>query len=112
MLLPCVGVAEGGLIVGLRRFYVQPHLRQVGLCVVQGDLEFPRIQGEQDLSLGNCLAFMHRDVRDDARHVGGQGHAVRLDIGVIGADPAAAGQPPGAAADDDGRDPAGHQAPA
>ena len=52
----------GRQVVGLQRFEVQPGLRQVGLRVVQRDLEFSRVEPEQHLACLHRLALMHRDI--------------------------------------------------
>ena len=53
-------------------------------------LERLLVEGEQHLSLLDLLAFLHRDIGHDARHVGRDRELAGMDIGVVGRHVAAA----------------------
>jgi hypothetical protein len=78
------GVAHHPLVVLLHRLDRHGDLRQIGLGIVERDLELPRVQPVQNLAGFDLLIVLHRHVLDDARHIGGNPDLLGLDIGVVG----------------------------
>ncbi len=64
------GVAQHALVVFFHGLNRQRRLRQIGLGVVERDLELARIEPIEDLSGGDVLIVLHRDVLHDAGNVG------------------------------------------
>ena len=65
--------------------------RRIGL--VERDLEGLRIDAEEEIAGGNRLVLLGIDLGDPSGHVGIDGHAILLDIGIVGRHVASAGQP-------------------
>ena len=88
------GVAQHALVILLHRLDRQRGLRQIGLGVVERDLELPRIEPIENLAGFDLLVVLHVDVLDDARDVGRDADLVGFDIGVVGRHHLAAGDVP------------------
>ena len=64
------GVAHHALVVLLHRLDRQRGLRQIGLGVVERDLELAGIEPIEHLPGGDVLIVLNRNILNDARHVG------------------------------------------
>ena len=85
------GVAHHALVVLLHRLDRQRGLRQIGLGVVERDLELTRIEPIEHLPGVDVLIVLDRDVLHDARDIGGNADLLGLHIGIVGRHDLAAG---------------------
>ena len=81
-LLRC-DVAQHAPIILLHRCDRQRRLREVGLRIVEGDLELTGIQAIQDLALVDVLVLGDVDLLDDAGDVGRDADRLGVDIGIV-----------------------------
>ena len=78
------GVAHHALVVLLHRLDRQRGLRQIGLGVVERDLELTRIESIEHLSGGDVLIVLNRNILNDARDIGRYSDLLGLHVGVVG----------------------------
>ena len=57
---------------------------QIGLGILQRDLEGLGIEGEENIARCDRLAFADIDRLHQTRHVGGDHQLVGMDIGIVG----------------------------
>ena len=93
-------IAQHALVVRFIESIVSADLRQIGLGVVERDLELARIEPVEHLPGVDVLVVVYRDVLDDAGDVGRNGDLLGVDIGVVGRHHLAAGDVPIAADDE------------
>ena len=76
-------VAQHALIILLHRLDRQRGLRQIGLGVVERDLELTRIEPIKNLAGLDVLVVRDGDLLHDSGHVGRRCRPVGLDVGVV-----------------------------
>ncbi len=98
--LLCGGIAQHALVVLLQRFDGECRLREVGLGIVEGDLELPGIEAVEHLAGGDVLILRDIHIFDDAGDVGRDANLLGFDIGVISGHDLAAAEVPVTSSDE------------
>ncbi len=89
-----VDVAQHAPVVVLHGVDGKRGLRQIGLRILECDLELLRIEPVQHLSDGHMLVVADVNVLHDAGDIGGNTDLVGIDIGVVSRHHRAAGDVP------------------
>ena len=107
--LLCGDVALHSQIVVAHRHNGQSRVVEIGLRIVERDLEWQRIDAEQYLAGRDMLAFLHLNRLHETGYVGRHHQLAGMNVGIVGANITTTRQVKGQRDSSDKRDAADHQ---